>query len=75
MTDDDPNKIATWLIKEHGPEGAYFVAIDAASQAMNAGEGYRLSIWRDVKRILTERAKQRDAMPPDDRGQIDEPSA
>ena len=57
MITDDPNKIATWLIKEHGPDGAYLAAIDGAAQAMSDGDGYRLSIWRDVKRTLTERAK------------------
>ena len=54
---DDPEKIATWLIQEHGTEGAYLAAVDGASQALRDGEGYRLSIWRDVKRLLTQRAK------------------
>ena len=52
-----PQPERTLTIKEHGPDGAYLAAIDGAAQAMSDGDGYRLSIWRDVKRTLTERAK------------------
>lgn len=57
---DDPEKIATWLIQEHGTEGAYLAAVDGAAQALRAGEGYRLSIWREVKQTLAQRAQQQE---------------
>ena len=78
MTDDpktdDPDKIATWLIQQHGTKGAYFAAIDGAAQALNDGDGYRLSIWRDVKRTLTERAKLGNPTEPDPIGASDPPA-
>ena len=58
---DDPEEIVTWLIQEHGNEGAYLAAVDGATQALRDGEGYRLSIWRDVKRLLTQRARHEES--------------
>ena len=56
MTDDpktdDPDKIATWLIQQHGTKGAYFAAIDGAAQALNDGEAPRKS-WRWLTRRRT----------------------
>ena len=53
--------LETWLIKEHGADGAYLAAVEGAATALKEGDGYRLSVWRDVKRTLTERARQVDS--------------
>ena len=54
---DDPTKIADWLLDQHGPDGAYSAALEGVSEANREGPGYRLSIWRDVKRTILERTE------------------
>jgi hypothetical protein len=52
---DDPNQIADWLIEEHGQEGAKQVALDGVFQALDVGDNYRLSVWREVRHVLAQR--------------------
>ena len=49
---DDPNEITASLVAQHGLEGAKQVALDGVMEAQRAGDNYRLSIWRDVRRLL-----------------------
>jgi hypothetical protein len=49
---DDPQETADYLLKKHGQDEAYAVALQGAVDAQDAGDNYRLSIWRDVKRLL-----------------------
>ncbi len=53
---DDPNEIARYLIREHGPVRAMEIALEGTTSANEQGDNYGLSIWRDVKRILHERS-------------------
>jgi hypothetical protein len=52
---DNPNKIADWLIDEHGSEGAKQAALDGVFRSHDAGDNYRLSVWREVRQVLEER--------------------
>ena len=49
---DDPTKITASLVAEHGLDGAKQAALDGVMDAQRAGDNYRLSIWRDVRRVL-----------------------
>ena len=49
---DDPQETADYLLKKHGQHEAYAVAVKGAIDAQEAGDNYRLSVWRDVKRLL-----------------------
>ena len=63
---EDPTEIADWLLAQHGPDGAYRVALEGVSKANTDGARYRLSIWRDVKRTILERSDARRIKPADD---------
>jgi hypothetical protein len=52
----DPDEIAEWLIEEHGPEDAGRLVLDYIFKAQDAGDNYRLSIWREVRQVLAGRA-------------------
>ena len=54
---DDPNQIAEHLIREHGLDGAYQTALKGASDAQRNQDNYRLSVWREIKRILRDKLK------------------
>jgi hypothetical protein len=64
---DDPNQIITYLIEEHGIDGAIEQVRKGVSEAHATGDNYRLSVWREVRRLL--RDHQRDA------GRADPPAA
>jgi hypothetical protein len=49
---DNPQETADYLLKKHGRHEAYAVAVKGAIDAQEAGDNYRLSVWRDVKRLL-----------------------
>ena len=51
---DDPFEIANHLIQEHGLERALEQATEGTTAAQQQGDNYRLSVWREVKRILQE---------------------
>jgi hypothetical protein len=52
---DNPDHIADWLIEEHGPEGAKQAALNGVFQALDVGDNYRLSVWREVRHALAQR--------------------
>lgn len=56
---DDPNQIANDLIEQHGADGALDTVQEGIATAHANGDNYRLSVWREVRRVL--RDKQRDA--------------
>ena len=49
---DDPTEIAANLVAEYGLDGAKQTALDGVMDAQRAGDNYRLSVWRDVRRVL-----------------------
>jgi hypothetical protein len=53
---DDPTEIAAWLIEEHGLEDARRVVLDSIIRAQDVGDNYRLSVWREVRQVLTQRS-------------------
>jgi len=48
---DDSQEIAEHLIAEHGLDGAMEAVINGITEAHEEGYMYRLSVWRDVRRI------------------------
>ena len=52
---DDPNQIADNLIEQHGVDGALEMVGEEIATAHANGDRYRLSVLRDVKRILQDR--------------------
>lgn len=56
---DDPNQIASDLIEQYGADGALDTVREGIATAHTNGDNYRLSVWREVRRVLRE--KQRDA--------------
>ncbi len=53
---NDPKEIANWLIEENGLQEARQLVLDAVLKAQNLGDNYRLSVWREVRRVLTEQS-------------------
>jgi hypothetical protein len=52
---DDPSQIANHLIEQHGVDGA-LETVRAGIEASHAnGDNYRLSVWREVRRILRDK--------------------
>lgn len=53
-TDDDPNDIASYLVRQHGRAEALHEAMRQGYEAQSDGRFYELSVWREVKLILRE---------------------
>ncbi|MDE0945106.1 MAG: hypothetical protein OSB58_22140 [Alphaproteobacteria bacterium] len=51
---DNPHDIAAWLIKEHGLMAAQRVVLDEVLAAQERGDFYRLSVFREVRRVLAQ---------------------
>lgn len=51
---DDPKEIALHLVEENGIGRARQIAVEGTTSANEQGDFYRLSVWREVKRILRE---------------------
>ena len=49
---DDPQEIANHLIADHGLDGAMEAVMNGITEAHEGNDMYRLSVWRDVRRIL-----------------------
>jgi hypothetical protein len=47
-----PEQIASYLIQEHGLDGANSLALEQVIEAQADPNLYALSIWREVKRFL-----------------------
>ena len=59
---DDPQEISKHLILQHRSiEAALAAAAFGAVDARDNNDLYGLSVWRDVKRILRERAESEEA--------------
>ncbi len=54
---DRPNQIAGHLVDQFGLEGAMEAVRNGVTDAHAAGDNYRLSIWREVRRLLRDRQK------------------
>jgi|GEM_PF-886940 hypothetical protein len=52
---DDPSQVADHLTEQHGAKGAMDTASAGIATAQSEGDNYRLSIWREVRRILRNR--------------------
>lgn len=52
---DTAKQHAETLIGEHGLEGADKAAFAELLKAQQAGDNYRLSIWREVRQILAKK--------------------
>ncbi len=52
---DDASQIADHLIEQHGVDGALEMVREGIATAHANGDRYRLSVWRDVKRIIQDR--------------------
>lgn len=52
---DNPAQIADHLIEQHGINGALNAVREGIGSAQADGDNYRLSVWRDVRRILRDR--------------------
>jgi hypothetical protein len=48
----NPQEIAEHLTAEHGLDGAMEAVMNGITEAHKQGDMYRLSVWRDVRRIL-----------------------
>lgn len=55
----EAEKIARELIDQHGAEKAYREALESGMAAQKSGDYYRLSVWREVKRIISQRGVNR----------------
>lgn len=49
---DDPMEIVKFLVRENGLVRAREIAMEGTTSANLEGNFYRLSVWREVKRIL-----------------------
>ena len=52
---DDPKQIVDHLVEQFGVEGALDAVRDGIATAHADENFYRLSIWREVRRVLQER--------------------
>ena len=57
----DPEEIASYLVRENGLDGARLVAINGTTSANAEGDMLRLSVWRQVKSILSSWDRVNDA--------------
>ena len=57
---DDPKQIADHLVNKHGLHGAMSVVDEGRVDASRNGDNYALSVWREVKVILRNRAEGSD---------------
>ncbi|MEX2616658.1 MAG: hypothetical protein WD767_11220 [Alphaproteobacteria bacterium] len=54
---DRPDQIAGHLVEQFGLDGALETVRDGIAEAHAARDNYRLSIWREVRRILRDSKK------------------
>ena len=52
---DDPSHIANNLIAQHGVDGALASVREGIAMAHADGDNYRLSVWREVRRVLRDK--------------------
>ncbi len=49
---NDPKEIAMTVVRNNGLDRARQIAVEGTTAANEQGDFYRLSVWREVKRIL-----------------------
>lgn len=54
---DKPGQIADQLIGQHGIDGAVEAVREGVAAAKANGDNYRLSVWREVRRVLEDRSQ------------------
>ena len=54
---DNPNQIAIGLIEQHGVDGALNMVSEGIATAHANGDNYRLSVWREVRRVLRDKLR------------------
>lgn len=52
---NDLYAIADSMVEEHGLDRAIDIAVEETQSAHNADDNYRVSEWREIKRVLRER--------------------
>lgn len=52
---DNPTQIADGLIEQHGVDGALAAAREKIAAAHASGDNYRLSVWREVRRAVSDK--------------------
>ncbi len=57
---DDPRQIADDLIGQHGIDGAFEAVREGVAAAQKVRDNYRLSVWREVRRVLGDRLQEPD---------------
>jgi hypothetical protein len=57
---DNPSQIADHLIGQHGVDGALDAVREGVAAAQANGDNYRLSVWRDVRRVLQAKTEAAD---------------
>ena len=55
---DNTQKIARQLIEENGLQEARRLVLAAVLDAQEQGDFYRLSVWREIRRILAEKPNE-----------------
>ena len=60
---DDPEEIATYLVKAHGLDGAFDKVTEGTAMAHQNGNFYDLSVWREVKTVLLEMQASQEVSP------------
>ena len=48
----DPKEIASYLIQEHGVDGAIQEVMEGVAAANKIGDFYSLSVWREIRTLL-----------------------
>ena len=59
MPDDEPTKIAAYLIHAHGLKVSMDVVMKGIDKAQGEDDRYRLSVWGKIKKILATKAENR----------------
>lgn len=57
---DDPEEIAAHLVREHGRDGALAAVDEGKMKAIQSGDNYSLSVWREVRVALQSYKAQND---------------
>ena len=60
---DNPSQIATALVKQRGTDGALEMVRREIADVHAAGDNYRLSVWREVRRALQNQQNSTKAAP------------
>jgi hypothetical protein len=54
----NPKETASYLIQEHGIEGAIQEAMESVAAANSVGDYYSLSVWREIRTLLKAKVQE-----------------